>query len=299
MKNINKNIRVIGIPMDLGQMHRGVSMGPGALRYSGLSLALGKLGYFVEDIGDLNVPIRDTLSDNRRIKFKKIIKSVCELAYTEGEKAINEGFIPIFLGGDHSISMGTVGGVSVKDKIGLIWIDAHGDFNTFETTITGNIHGMSLAALLGYGDKKLTNIGRVGPKLHSEDVVLIGLRKVDYDEQLLIKSSGITVYTMKDIDERGMSYIAYEIAKKFSLYERIHVSLDLDCLDPVVAPGVGTPVPGGITYREGHLLMEIISNTKKAMSMDIVEVNPMLDMKNITAVIAVELAVSLFGKSIL
>jgi arginase len=296
---MNKKVRIIGIPMDLGQTHRGVSMGPGALRYSGLTSALNNLGYIVEDFGDINVPIRDAILDNNKIKFMPIIQKICESAYIEGEKAIQEGYIPIFLGGDHSISIGTVGGVSSKEPIGLIWIDAHGDFNTFETTKTCNIHGMPLSALLNYGDKKLTDIGRNGPKVVANNVVLIGLRKADIGEQLLIKSSGITVYTMKDIDERGMSSIAQSIAKKFDKLNKIHISLDIDCLDPAIAPGVGTPVNGGITYREAHLLMEIISSTNKISSLDIVEVNPMFDIKNQTALIAVELTVSLLGKAIL
>ena len=296
---MNKKVRIIGIPMDLGQKHRGVSMGPGALRYSGLASALHNLGYLVEDSGDINVPIRDTVMGNKKIKFTPIIQRICNLAYDKGEKAVKEGYIPLFLGGDHSISIGTVGGISVTEEVGLIWIDAHGDFNTFDTTISGNIHGMALSALLNYGDKKLTNIGRKGPKVKENNVVIVGLRKVDEEEQRIIKSSGITVFTMKDIDEMGMSCIAHKIANKFDKLKKVHVSLDLDCLDPVVAPGVGTPVNGGITYREAHLLMEIISNTKKLSSLDIVEVNPMLDIKNQTALIAVELAVSLFGKAIL
>lgn len=293
MKNA---IRIIGIPVDLGQSNRGVDMGPSAIRYAGLLQNLRKLGYKVKDEGNIEVPVRDSLAEKNLLPE---IRKVCTASYKAAARAIDDGCKPVFLGGDHSISMGTIGGVTHKTKSGVIWIDAHGDYNTPETSNTGNYHGMSLAVLTGLGLPELVNIGRKGPKLNPEDVVLIGVRELDLNEKNLLKESGITIYTMRDIDEQGINVIARSALEKLSHLPGIHVSFDIDSLDPMEAPGVGTPVPGGLTFREAHLLMEIIADSKRVSSMDIVEINPIIDTRNQAAQIAVALAQSLFGKSIL
>jgi arginase len=296
---MNKKIRIIGVPMDLGQAHRGVDLGPGATRYAGLSSRLQSLGYQLHDAGNLDVPVRDSLPGGPERKFLPSIRRVCEATYQAARQAIDDGFVPIFLGGDHSISIGTIGGVTHSQPSGVLWIDAHGDFNTPQSTRSGNIHGMPLATLLGHGFPELVDVGRPGPKLAAEDVVMIGIRELDSEERNQLRRSGIAVYTMRDIDERGMGAITREALGKLAHHKRIHVSLDVDGLDPHEAPGVGTPSPGGLTYREAQLLMEILADSRKVSSADIVEINPILDHANSTARMAVELAASLFGKSIL
>ena len=292
-------IRIIGIPTDLGQSLRGVDMGPGAVRYAGLMGQLKKLGYGVEDAGNISVPVRDTVSDQANLWFLPAVQKISEETYRWAKKARDDQRIPIFLGGDHSISIGTIGGVTHDSPSGVLWIDAHGDFNIPKTSPSGNIHGMALAALVGLGEEKLVNLGRSGPKLRREDVVMIASRDLDPGEKTLLKDHGICVYTMRAIDERGIAAIAAEAIKKLSHVKRIHVSLDMDSLDPTEAPGVGTPVPGGLTYREAQLLMEMLADTNLVQSVDVVEVNPILDERNETAGIAVDLVESLFGKSIL
>jgi len=296
---MTQRIRIIGIPTDLGQSLRGVDMGPGALRYAGLSAHLRNLGLEVEDAGNLPVPIRDTLHDDARPYYLAATVRLCTSIYGAGRAAVEEGCIPVFLGGDHSVSIGTVGGVTHHGRAGVIWVDAHGDLNTPETSPSGNIHGMSLAALLGHGPDSLVDLGRPGAKVLPEDVVVIGLRDLDPDERRLVKESGIHAFTMRQIDERGMAAVAREALEKLGHVDRIHVSLDLDSLDPTEAPGVGTPVPGGLTYREAQLLMEMFADSRRVRSVDVVEVNPILDERNETAQTAVELVESLFGKSIL
>jgi len=296
---MNKSIRIIGVPMDLGQAHRGVDLGPGAIRYAGLSARLKSLGYEIHDTGNLEVPVRDSLPDGPERKFLPSIQRICEETYQAGKKAVAEGFIPVFLGGDHSISIGTIGGVTHNEPTGVLWIDAHGDFNTPESSRSGNIHGMPLATLLGKGFPELVEVGRPGAKLAADDVVMIGIRDLDSEERQQLSQSGITVYTMRDIDERGMGVVTREALGTLAHRKRIHVSLDVDGLDPHEAPGVGTPSSGGLTYREAQLLMEILADSRKVTSADIVEINPILDHANSTAKMAVDLAASLFGKSIL
>jgi arginase len=296
---MKKTIRIIGVPIDLGQSHRGVDMGPGALRYAGLSARLSRLGYEISDSGTIAVPVRDELTNERHEHYLHSICKVCEEVYHAGRLAVEQGVIPVFLGGDHSLAVGSIGGITHHEPAGVIWFDAHGDFNTPNTTETGNIHGMALAALLGDGYPELVDVGRKGPKLNAADVVMIGVRELDQKERLRLRKSGITIYTMRDIDERGMSAIAHEAMAKLAYHARLHVSLDMDGLDPIQVPGVGTTSPGGVTYREAQLLMEIIADTKRLASMEIVEINPILDHQNHSAQIAVELAASLFGKSIL
>jgi arginase len=285
--------------MDLGQSRRGVDMGPSALRYAGLSHRLRKLGHAVEDVGNIPVPVRDTLPEAGGMFFLPSVIQACKLIYEQGQKAIADGCIPLFIGGDHSIAVGTVGGVTHNTPSGLLWIDAHGDFNTPESSPSGNIHGMPLAALMGLGTPELVNLGRPGPKLKSADVVLIGSRDLDPEERNLLKQSRIGVYSMREIDERGIAAVVREALARLQHLPRLHVSLDMDCLDPMEAPGVGTPVTGGLTYREAHVLMEILADAGCVGSIDVVEINPILDERNRTAEIAAELLASLLGKSIL
>jgi len=296
---MDKAIRIIGVPMDLGQAQRGVDLGPGAIRYAGLSARLKALGYEIHDAGNIDVPVRDSLPGGPERKFLPSIQRICEEVYLAGRTAVEEGFIPVFLGGDHSIAIGTIGGVTHKEPSGVIWIDAHGDFNTPESSRSGNIHGMPLATLLGSGFPELVAVGRPGAKVKAEDVVMIGIRDLDSEERKQLLNCGVTVYTMRDIDEQGMGAITRKALAKLSHHKRIHISIDVDSLDPHEAPGVGTPSSGGLTYREAQLLMEILADSCKVTSADIVEINPILDLANSTARMAVDLAASLFGKSIL
>lgn len=294
-----KTIRIIGIPIDLGQQRRGVNMGPSAIRYAGLSSKLKQLGFALHDSGNLFVPVRDSLSEAEQGNFILSIQQVCQAAYEAGQQAVEDGDIPLFLGGDHSLAIGTIGGVTHREPAGVIWVDAHGDANSVQSSPSGNIHGMPIAALFGEGFPELVNVGRPGAKLEGRDVVMIGIRDLDDGERQWLKQSDITVYTMRDLDERGMSAIIREALQRLEHRSRIHVSLDMDSLDPHQAPGVGTPSPGGLNYREAQLLMEIIADSSKLCSADIVEINPILDHQNKTAQMAVELVASLFGKSII
>ena len=292
-------IRILGAPLDLGQSRRGVDLGPTALRYAGLKSALTRLGYRVEDQGNIETVERDTLSSGPGMAFLQPVVDACERIYEASRKAVADGAVPLVLGGDHSIAVGTVGGVSHEHRTGVLWIDAHGDFNTPDTSPTGNLHGMPLAALCGHGAPELVNAGRPGPKLRPEDVILFGVRDLDPGEQALIQRAGITTYTMRQIDERGLAPLATEALERLGRVDRIHVSLDMDAIDPREAPGVGTQVPGGLSYREGHLLMELIAESGGIGSVDVVEVNPILDTRNQTAQLALGLLSSLFGRSIL
>jgi arginase len=282
--------------MDLGQTQRGVDMGPSAMRYAGLSRRLARLGYRTEDEGNLAIRASGSVAAD---ELWPAIRDACDQVYDRARQAVEQDSIPLFLGGDHSISIGTVGGVTHSERCGVLWIDAHGDFNTPQTSPSGNIHGMPLAILLGRGDEQLVNLGRPGPTLCPEDVVVMGLRQLDTPEREALKQSGTTLFTMRDIDERGASEVARAALAKLAHLPRLHVSLDVDVLDPREAPGVGTAVPGGLTYREAQVVMEIIADAGRLASMDIVEVNPILDHENRTGTMAVELAVSALGKSIL
>ena len=292
-------IRILGAPLDLGQSRRGVDLGPTALRYAGLKSALTRLGYRVEDQGNIETVERDTLSSGPGMAFLQPVVDACERIYEASRRAVADGAVPLVLGGDHSIAVGTVGGVSHEHRTGVLWIDAHGDFNTPDTSPTGNLHGMPLAALCGHGAPELVDAGRPGAKLRPEDVVLFGVRDLDPGEQALIQRAGITTYTMRQIDERGLAPLATEALERLGRVDRIHVSLDMDAIDPREAPGVGTQVPGGLSYREGHLLMELIAEHGGLGSVDVVEVNPILDTRNQTAQLALGLLSSLFGRRIL
>ncbi|MCS6844799.1 MAG: arginase [Caldilineales bacterium] len=301
-------VRILGIPMDLGQQRRGVDMGPSAVRYAGLFERLQRLGYQVEDAGNVPVPGRDERRVQEHawtelrcggLRHLPEVVAACEAIYAVAKECAPTPEIPIFLGGDHSIAIGTVAGTATAGPLGLIWIDAHGDFNTPETSPSGNIHGMPVATLLGLGCEALVNLGHPGPKLKPQEVAMIGVRDLDPEEREHLAVSGVHVYTMRDIDELGMATVARRALSHLNHLSRLHVSLDMDALDPSVAPGVGTPVPGGLTYREAHLLMEILAESRRVASIDVVEINPILDDRNRTAEVAVKLVASLLGQRIL
>ncbi len=296
---MKQTVSIIGIPMDLGQTHRGVDMAPVAIRYAGLAGKLRNLGYNTIDHGNINVPGHYTLTGTSYEERLLPIREACEKAYWLGAGCMERGEIPLFLGGDHSAAIGTIGGVSHQNPCGLIWVDAHGDYNTPETSASDNIHGMALAVLLGQGSQQLVDVGRPGAKMAAENVVMIGVRDLDAEEKKLLAQSGCTVYTMRDVDELGMHEILRRTLSKFASLATIHLSLDMDAIDPQEAPGVGTPSHGGLTYREAQLIMETLCDSGKLQSVDVMEVNPILDIKNQTAQVAVSLLASLFGKSII
>ncbi|MFK7959715.1 MAG: arginase [Phycisphaerales bacterium] len=294
-----RSIRLFGVPMDLGQETRGVDLGPGAIRYAGLRRRLRRLGHTVEDFGNIEVPVRDQVDPDERANYIPEIARVCQRMADAAIKACNEGTTPVFLGGDHSIAIGSVSGVAQAGRTGVIWVDAHGDYNTPETSPTGNVHGMPVAVLCGDGPEELVNVGGPGPKLRPEDIVQIGIRDLDDAERERLRDSGITVFTMRDVDQRGIGAVTRDALERLSHLDRLHVSFDLDSLEPREAPGVGTPVHGGLSYREAHFLCEIVADTDRLTSFDLVEVNPILDERNKTASAAVEMAESIFGASIL
>jgi len=301
-----KQIRVIGVPLDLGQSRRGVDMGPSAVRVAGLEARLEAIGHVVEDGGNVAVAIPEQKKEGAaHAKYLKEITATCTKSADLVLKSLEAGKVPLVLGGDHSVAAGTVAGVAEfyrkqNQKIGLIWIDAHSDINTPETSPSGNVHGMPLAAIMGLGPAELGNIFNFSPKIHAENCVLVGIRDVDAHEKENIRRAGVEVFTMRDIDERGMRSVMEEALRMAGRGTAgYHVSLDMDWIDPEDAPGVGTPVWGGATYREAHLAMEIISDHGRMLSMEIVEVNPVIDEHNQTADLAVELALSAFGKKIL
>lgn len=302
-------VRVIGAPMDYGTNRRGVDMGPSAIRYAGLADGLAEAGVTPTDDGDLVVARaeeRDPDANPPRegeAKFLGEIEDVCRRLEEQVAETIAEAATPLVLGGDHSIAIGTVGGAARETDLGIVWFDAHGDFNTPASSPSGNVHGMPLAAILGQGVFGEMEWARA-PKVREESVVYVGLRSIDDREREAIRDSGMTAYTMSDIDERGITDVvedALEVATEGT--EGVHVSLDLDWLDPKTAPGVGTPVRGGVTYREAHSALEAVSKRLGGAgllrSMDVVEVNPILDEANETATLATELAASAFGRRIL
>jgi arginase len=274
-------------------------MGPAAIRYAGLQEHLLKTGHNVEDYGNIPVPVKEHIEKKDAISYAPEITHVCSLVYNAAEKAVRDGYSPIFLGGDHSLAIGSIGGITHHEPVGVLWIDAHGDYNIPQTSPNGNIHGMPVAVLTGIGLPSLINSGRNGAKIKNSDVIFIGTRDLDYDEKTLLKESSIKIFSMKDIDESGIASVLKSALELLSPLKKVHVSLDMDALDPIFAPGVGTPSPGGLTYREAHLLMELLAESDKVFSMDIVEINPVLDHQNQTASLAVELAGSLFGRKIL
>ncbi len=301
-----RKIRVIGVPLDLGQSRRGVDMGPSAVRVAGLEARLEQLGHVVEDAGNITVAIAAQKKEgDPHAKYLKEITATWPKQADLVLKTLEAGKVPLVLGGDHSVAAGTVSGVAEfyrrqEQKIGLIWIDAHTDINTPDSSPSGNVHGMPLAAIMGLGPPELANVLNFSPKVPPENCVLVGVRDIDAVEKENVRRAGIDVFTMRDIDERGMRTVmeeALRIAGRGTA--GYHVSLDMDWVDPEDAPGVGTPVRGGATYREAHLAMEIIADHGRMLSFEIVEVNPVIDEHNRTADLAVELALSAFGKKIL
>jgi arginase len=301
-----KPIHLIGVPLDLGGNRRGTDMGPSAFRIAGISEQLSRLGRTVVDKGDIPSPIPEAKgAGDQRKKYVKDIARVCQKLFQISLASLEEGAIPIALGGDHSLGAGSVGAASAflrkrSKKLGLIWVDAHGDMNTPETSGSGNVHGMPLAALLGAEPMELARIGGEGPAVQPAHTVLVGIRNLDEIEKKHVRGSRVHVFTMKDVDRLG---IAQVMERALAIAGRgtggVHVSFDLDVCDPSIAPGVGTAVKGGLDYREAHVVMEMAAESGRLISLDLVEVNPTLDIRNTTAELGTELALSAMGKQIL
>ncbi len=302
-----KPLHIIGVPLDLGGNRRGVDMGPSAFRIAGLGEKLAALGYTILDKGDLTTPIPETQKQrDERKKYINDIAKVCQKLYQASLASLDEGAMPIALGGDHSLGAGSVAAAAEWARkaqnlpIGLIWVDAHGDMNTPATSSSGNVHGMPLAALLGGEPAELSRIGTFSPKVLPAHTVLVGIRNLDDREKVLVRESGVHVFTMKDIDRQGIAAVAEQAVNLAGNGTAgIHVSFDMDVCDPLIAPGVGTPVKGGLDYREAHMLMEIFADSGRLTSLDLVEVNPTLDIQNTTAQLGTELASSALGMKIL
>jgi arginase len=303
---MKRKVKIIGVPMDLGAGRRGVDMGPSAIRIAGLNQAIAFQGFEVSDAGNIHVHPPEAMEViNPRAHYLKEIAEASEELARMVEAALEDEAIPVVLGGDHSIAVGSAAGVAAfhrkrGEKIGIVWLDAHTDANTPESSPSGNIHGMPLAALLGYGAKELTHIAGFAPKILPENTVIIGARSIDPGERELIKKLNIRVYTMSELDERGMGTIikeAIDIATNGTV--GFHLTMDMDFIDPFYAPGVGTPERGGATYREAHLAMEKLAESERALSVEITEVNPLFDSSNQTATFAMELILSALGKRIL
>jgi arginase len=302
----HSHIAIIGVPLDLGQGRRGVDMGPSAVRVANLNRRVESLGYIVEDLGNVPVDQAEASPEGHpRAKYLPQIAATCNRLAILVTDTLKRGTVPVVLGGDHSVAVGTVSGVSQhfrarNQKIGLIWLDAHADMNTPETSPSGNVHGMPLACIAGMGPPELTDLFGYHPKVAPRNIVIVGLRDVDTTEKPHVRDSGVRAFTMRDIDERGMrSVIKEAIRLATDGTAGFHLSLDMDFVDPQDAPGVGTPVRGGATYREAHLAMEMICDSRHMVSMEVVEVNPVIDEVNRTADLAVELVMSGLGKRIL
>jgi arginase len=300
------NIELLGVPMDLGSGRRGVDMGPSALRIAGVASALAAHGHRVVDGGDLDIKNMEEIPiGSRRARYLGEIARASGLLSRAIERILERKRFPLVLGGDHSIAIGTISGVAAhcrkqKKRLGLLWVDAHSDIHIPKTSPSGNIHGMPLAALFGLGPKELTEVGGSGPKLDPTRVALVGIRSLEDGERRHLHDLGIRVYTMSEIDRDGIHTVMSDaLARVTDGTDCLHVSFDLDAVDPSLAPGVGTPVKGGLDYREAHLIMELIAASKRMTSMEVVEVNPILDERNRSAVLAVELLESAFGKRIL
>ena len=299
-------IRILGVPLDLGQERRGVDMGPSAVRAAGLNHALKSLGHEVEDAGNIHVrlPEEQHFGDRHAKYLKEIAETSQEVAH-HIYQTLEAGFFPVSLGGDHSVAIGTMAGTAkfYRDRdqaIGCLWIDAHADMNTPETSPSGNVHGMPFAVALGQGPESLTRIFGFAPKVRPERCVLIGVRDLDNRERGLVRDSGVNVFTMRKIDEQGMRTVIDKAVRLASEGTAgFVVSFDMDAVDPDEAPGVGTPVRGGITFREAHLAMEIIADSGKLIAFELVEINPIIDVMNKTAILGVGLAASALGKKIL
>jgi arginase len=302
-----KSVHIIGAPLDLGAGRRGVDMGPSAFRIAGLADRLTSLGCAVVDRGNVAAPIPETAElHDRRKKYIHVIRKVCDELYNTSRSALDGGALPLVLGGDHSVAAGSVAAAAGWAKqsknlpIGLLWVDAHGDMNTPDTSPSGNVHGMPLAALLGPEPSELSNIGGWFPKVLPAHTVLVGVRNLDDREKAAVRDSRVHVFTMKDIDRQGIASIVEQALKLAGTGTAgIHVSFDLDACDPSIAPGVGTPVRGGLEYREAHMVMEMVADSGLLTSLDMAEVNPSLDVRNTTADLGTELVLSAVGKKIL
>lgn len=298
---------MLGVPMDLGASRRGVDMGPYALRYTDLRSRLESLGHHVEDAGNVKVPFREDAERGaqRGARYLGAITEVCKSVAAQTQRALTEQTVPLVLGGDHALAAGSIAGAAAAlarsgKTLGVLWMDAHGDLNTPGSSHSGNVHGMPLAALLGHGDHAFSNLAGICPAIVPAHLALVGLRDLDAPEREHIHQWKLNAFSMRAIDERGIRAVledALEIAAHHT--DALWLSFDMDCLDPSEAPGVGTAVPGGITYREAHLVMEMIADTGKLAGMDLVEVNPVLDEHNRTAETATGLILSAFGKRIL
>jgi arginase len=298
-----RDIAIIGVPVDLGAGRRGVDMGPSAIRYAGLKERLEGLGHRLRDLGNVAVPIAEQIelpAPGETLRYLAALVEINRALAGQVAAIVDSGAFPLILGGDHSLAIGSVNGLARGRRIGLIWVDAHADFNTAETTPSGNIHGMSVAALTGRGHPALAALLGTGPVLRDTDVALVGIRDVDQQERAALRESGLHIFTMHDIDRRGLAIVMEEAITRVSAdTDGFHVSFDMDALDPTEAPGVGTPVLGGISYREAHLAMELVSASGQLIGLDLVEVNPILDARNVTADLAVQFALSALGKRIL
>ncbi len=302
----SKRIRVIGVPMDLGAGRRGVDMGPSGIRLAGLTSRLSALGYVVVDEGDLDVPSPEVCeAEPANARFLSEIRQVCETLCARVVDVLAANEIPVILGGDHSIAIGSISGVAKfykerQEKIGVIWVDAHADINTPQSSPSGNIHGMPFAVLLGMGEPSLVELGGFAPKVAPENACLIGIRNLDKKEKGIVIESGVHAFTMRDIDQRGMASVMEEAIERASAGTAgFHLSFDLDGVDPREAPGVGTAVRGGINWREAHLLTEMVADSGRMLGFEITELNPILDHANMTGELAVDMALSAFGMSIL
>jgi len=300
------HIAIIGVPLDLGSGRRGVDMGPSAIRVAGLNKRLASLGYQVEDLGNVATGQPESVpAGPKHSMYLPQITEACMRVAKLVERTAGEGKVPLVLGGDHSVAVGTVAGMSRhfrkrRKSLGLIWVDAHADMNTPDTSQSGNVHGMPLACCIGMGPRELTHIFGYAPKVDPKNVALVGVRDVDQLEKPHVKKSGVRAFTMRDVDERGLRAVIEEsIQIAAAGTEGFHLSFDIDAVDPREAPGVGTPVRGGITYREAHLAMELVCDSGRLASMEVVEVNPVIDEANRTASLAVELVLSAMGKRIL
>jgi arginase len=296
-----RKLAVIGAALDLGAGRRGVDMGPSAIRYAGLDERLQGLGFECDDLGNVGAATPEaTESGDPHARFLSQIKETCAGIAKKVSAAVNDGHVPIVLGGDHSIALGTLGGLaSSHGPGGALWFDAHGDLNTPGTSPSGNVHGMPLAAALGLANEVFASDAWPLPALKPEHVVLVGVRSLDEGERELVRRLGVSVYTMSDLDRRGVEPVVREALERVADAAFVHVSLDMDVVDPDIAPGVGTPVRGGLSYREAHLALELVAESGLLGSLDVVEVNPILDRENVTAALAVELVASALGERIL
>ncbi len=306
MPNEIRIVNIAGVPLDLGAGRRGVDMGPSAFRIANVGQRIARLGYQVNDQGNIPVPIPEVIGENdERARYAKEIGAVCSTLYTMVRDSLVAGHIALSLGGDHSLAAGSIAGTAsamreLNRPVALLWVDAHGDMNTPESTLSGNVHGMPLACVLGKGPRELVDIGGFSPKVQASRCAVVGLRNLDEREKEIVRQSGVRAYTMKDIDRHGMAAVMEKALSEICAGgAALHVSFDMDGVDPAVSPGVGTPVRGGLSYREAHLVMEMVADAGNVVALDVVEVNPILDQQNSTAILGCELILSALGEVIL